>query len=204
MKILFLDIDGVLNDMYPNNPNHRLIPDYGERERFWRQEKKAKNYINDKLKPFEEAMESVDKDYPYLRRINDIDAIMITWLNYICAKTDCRIVISSSWRGDLKNIPLYFAIKGFLYPDYVVGRTGHKSGNVQHEGLEKHVYSNRGLEIQEWLEVKGNDYDIKSFAILDDESFDIEWLYKDEFVQVKGLTKNYADKVIEILNKRVE
>ena len=169
MKVLFLDFDGVLNDYYPGYGN--LIDDEWKKDR--KQRMKAKNFIYRIMKKY-----SIDRSQyenpPSLEMVDDLDYDMIQWLNKIVRETDCVIVFSTSWRGSgVENLAFILAMKGFLYPDNCIGRTGRVSGviipNKPRSG------SVRGLEIKEWLEtcVEKNieKYgELESFAILDDEA----------------------------------
>lgn len=130
------------------------------------------------------------RPYPF----SEFDPEAVKQYMRIIQKTGAKTVISSSWRHTdglrsiLKNVgfrgsPLDFEITPYL-------------GTI------------RGLEIKKYMEDyldKHPDEEIESYCIIDD---DIDMLYeqKDNFVRTDafygGLTKEKADKVIKILNKK--
>lgn len=115
-KILFLDIDGVLNM-------------YGASCRTF-------------MKPYGQHIE------PHL----------VNRLNYILEKVkDLKIVISSSWRNDMKDLENQMKKQGFKFWDRVIGKTIHDKNGF------------RGLEILEWF-VKNT---AEKYLIIDDEIIDI-------------------------------
>ena len=158
MKILFLDIDGVLNSEIfwtTQSQSHRRL------------EAKHKGYNRDEQR----ALANIDKNTIHL-------------LNYIVDKTNAEIVISSTWRGDC-NLPYIMRFMGLKKPYY---------GTTPYDKTR-----HRGTEIQKWLEDYGDDV---KYAILDDDSdmlsHQIPFFVKTNFYE--GLTKELADRVIEILN----
>lgn len=126
--------------------------------------------------------------------LSEFDPEAVKQYMRIIQKTGAKTVISSSWRHTdglrsiLKNVgfrgsPLDFEITPYL-------------GTI------------RGLEIKKYMEDyldKHPDEEIESYCIIDD---DIDMLYeqKDNFVRTDafygGLTKEKADRVIKILNKK--
>lgn len=125
MKLLALDIDGVLN-------SGRW---YYERENSFRDETMA----------------------------NELDPKAIVRLNLICSLSECRIVISSSWRILEKSceasIPDMLANRGFLYPERIIGRTP-----VIYDPLPE--MTRRGVEIHTWIDEQPEHP--ASLCILDD------------------------------------
>lgn len=126
--------------------------------------------------------------------LSEFDPEAVKQYMRIIQETGAKTVISSSWRHTdglrsiLKNVgfrgsPLDFEITPYL-------------GTI------------RGLEIKKYMEDyldKHPDEEIGSYCIIDD---DIDMLYeqKDNFVRTDafygGLTKEKADRVIKILNKK--
>lgn len=114
MKVIFLDIDGVLN-MYGASCSTFMKP-YGQH----------------------------------------IEPHLVTRLNYVLENVnDLKIVISSSWRLNMKDLEKQIKEQGFKYWERVVGRTPTREA--------------RGLEILDWL----SDKDIEKYLVIDDENFDI-------------------------------
>lgn len=145
MKIIFLDIDGVLNY-----------------SKCWkREENKEKGTL------------IWDKD-------------CISQLNRIVKETGAKIVISSTWR---------------LYKDHYDAILNQM--NIEGEIIDKtialrNIDSERGDEIEDWL---SKHPEVKKFVILDDDD-DMKHLFpfliQSDFMG-KGLTKELADKAIEML-----
>lgn len=105
----------------------------------------------------------------------------------IVRRTSAKIVVSSSWR----NYGLLDILKKRLndFSMSVFDITGHNKDDI------------RGLEIKEWLD---NHSDVESFAILDDEDFDILEYFPNNLVKTNtkaGLQKKDAEKCIAILSK---
>lgn len=105
----------------------------------------------------------------------------------IVRRTNAKIVVSSSWR----NYDLLDTLKERLndFSMSVYDRTDYSEHGI------------RGLEIKEWLD---NHKDVESFAILDDEDFDIAQYFPKNLVKTNakiGLQKNDAEKCIAILSK---
>lgn len=180
-KILFLDFDGVLNDYSYNNTEN-----FQSDEEYYTQKKSTKNFIWNNLK---------DSSHN-LWVLSDLDYHKIKLLNQIVHQTNCKIVFSTSWRGDgTNNLALYLAIMGFMYPENCIDCTGYGRNGI------------RGLEISDWLikYISETDEEVR-YAILDDEMVDIKD-YHSEVVrfktdgQIAGLTEDIVDRVVEWLNK---
>ena len=158
MKVLFLDIDGVLNSEV-----------FYTKKSQWERYKRAEDsgYTRDER-----------------RALANIDKRAVSLLNYIVENTDAEIVISSTWRSDF-NLPYIMRFVGLKRPYY--GITPYDKSR------------HRGTEIQTWLDDYGNNV---KYVILDDDSDMLERQLP-YFIKVDpyyGLTKEIADKVIEILN----
>ena len=182
-KILFLDF-GVLNDtsMYQNIDNNPIKQEYYNRKKI------VKNFIWERLK---------DYNNPYqakLWTIADLDYEKVILLNKIVKETDCKIVFSTSWRGDgVKNLALLLTLLGFQYPENCIDYTC-----FDRDGI-------RGLQISDWLIENMEFYEEIRYAILDDEMFDIREYHMQEVLfqtdgKVSGLTEEVCERVIEWLN----
>lgn len=141
MKILFLDIDGVLNC--------------------------ASSFVNAKTR-------------------NVLDSGMIKLINHVVAQTDCRIVISSTWR-------LLFELEELKQVLRDAGLIARIVGTTPRLGRRDH-------EIIAWLE---SNPDVTHFAVIDDDTFDLTGVFT-SLVSTKfetGMMPEHADMLIEILNR---
>ena len=131
MKIIFLDYDGVVNNLVFHTIDGE--PDFY-------------------------AEKSIDHQYRDYK-VNDFQAV--AWLNKICREFNCKIVVSSTWRGrrDYKECLYNAGFKG-----EIIGKTPKLEG----------CFCRRGLEIQKWLD-NNKELEIDDFIILDDDA-DMEHL----------------------------
>lgn len=168
MKILFLDVDGVLN-------------------------------CTDTFRRRHAAWEATGKEFKDLIRfdwpLGHLDENLVLLLNPICEQTDCKIVVSSTWRNscELSDFKGLLKQKGFLYPDKIIGITPTLNLSI----AENH----RGLEIKHWLD---NNAEVKSYCILDDDGFDIIGIHPNNYVHVRfdeGLTTEEVKFAIAMLNR---
>lgn len=145
LKIIFLDIDGVLNnyDMYHHErkvPYKQLIP------------------------------------------------ACVKVLNDLIAKTNAKVVISSTWRMNETKESLLSKLQAEGYEHDIYDFTPELGGSRV-----------RGNEIKEWLDANKN---VVNYVILDDDSDMLLW-QKDHFLWVDGwfgLTPTMAYKAEHILN----
>lgn len=122
------------------------------------------------------------------------DERCVRWLDYIIRKTDCKIVISSTWRRSglsamkemwkHRNLPgeIIDITPTYLEP-WIYGQFGHEN-------------QIRGAEIHQWL--SENKYD--TYCIVDDNN---DMLPHQNFVQTNpdiGLNFETSMKIIKILN----
>lgn len=116
LRVLFLDVDGVLN---------------------------SAQYLHNKPR----------KTWPF----EHIDPAAVQLLNKIVRQTDCKIVISSSWRVILPwwVLRMVLACRGFEFTNRIIDQT------------PRHGFDNRGMEIQAWLEKHP---DVSQFVIIDDDA----------------------------------
>lgn len=174
-NIIFLDFDGVLNDMY-----------YSEEEETYEDKEYHKMYF--KLREFEKY--NVQDSYKKLfRRILDLDVEKVLLLNEMVLKTDCYFVLSTSWRSDEECL-LYLVMRGFKYPERVLGITPFSK-----------EYQSRGMEISSWI--SNNGFNGK-YLILDDEMFDFNKTHKDKYLIVKGLNDADFENIIKFFDMSKE
>lgn len=154
MKILFLDIDGVINS-----------EDYAV--------------------------------YRYAAKMPDpdefIDERAVAFLNYIIEETGAKVVLSSSWRGNVEETLDRLKVAGFKY-----------------DFFDKTPYlgsRHRGSEIQKWIdEYEKTNEPLESYVIIDDDNDMLDDQEKN-FVQcnfIHGLTSVDCYKAIGILNNDIE
>ena len=165
MKVLFLDIDGVLNCMYPTPSDDHEWIDLEE----WR--------------------------YGF-------NPELVAKLRFVIANTNCKIVVSSSWRHHTNYAPYQHdrnwrdvLSEKLRRPreEVFAGETGHD---------EK---GRRGVEILQWLSEHPK---VDSYCVVDDEIVDIEpYVDKDKIVKTDmkcGLTIEDTRRIIDVLNNKGE
>lgn len=115
MKVIFLDIDGVVNTLkIYKTPPRRL-----------------KRYLIYK--------DNFYFDMPNKGRVSNLDAI--TWLELICRQHNASIVISSTWRIDFQGVIDALRNAGLSKDIQIIGRTGavrNSRGEEIQEYLDKH------------------------------------------------------------------
>ena len=171
MKVVFLDFDGVLND----GPFLRGIKSHGE-----------------------SRVHNAKEGWDWIAMV---DPEKVERLNQIIDKTDCKFVVSSSWRiaNTVEELQGYLDHHGFK--GELIGYTPAK--------LTNHL---RGNEINWWLSgAKGKGHDVEAFVILDDNSdmgHLLNYLVQTDFdpkarglVGVPGgLQQRHVDEIVERLN----
>ena len=176
MKVLFLDIDGVLNS--ENWFAYRIYC--------------VKNNMVNILMNF------VDTDDRNIKhKLTMLDDRAIANLNRIVEETGCKVVISSSWRSSIESENIFtqnlLKLKGFKYEFYdVTPRLWFSDFSIR-----------RGEEIKFWLDKESEKHEIESFVILDDDS-DMLPEQMNNFIHVDGqvgLTDRDVLTAIEILNQ---
>lgn len=176
MKVLFLDIDGVLNS--ENWFAYRIYC--------------VKNNMVNILMNF------VDTDDRNIKhKLTMLDDRAIANLNRIVEETGCKVVLSSSWRSSIESENIFtqnlLKLKGFKYEFYdVTPRLWFSDFSIR-----------RGEEIKFWLDKESEKHGIESFVILDDDS-DMLPEQMNNFIHVDGqvgLTDRDVLTAIEILNR---
>ena len=178
MKVLFLDIDGVLNSFA-----------------WMRKRAEQKQKLMNAGQVFIDEENGGLFANPAVKTAFDPDNI--EQLNRVCEATGCHIIVSSTWRKllSLSQLREVLAYNDFKFPERVVGKTPNSAQSCSRW---------RGDEIQECLDSIAKGYwgtmTVEKFAIVDDGS-DMEHLTK-FLVQTTieaGLTKAEADLLIEML-----
>lgn len=176
-KIIFLDIDGVLN-----------ASDYTcllALSRRFEANKSGKKY-NDE-------MDNKTRDkYGQL-----FDPRCCQWLKYIIDMTGADIVISSTWRhSGIQEMQAMW--KKRLLSGNIVGITPNHN-KIYNFYKDTKFERFRGVEIESYI----NQHAVKSFCIIDDDS-DMLPHQMDNFCKTNadfGITMDVAERAIEILNK---
>ena len=176
MKVLFLDIDGVLNS--ENWFAYRIYC--------------VKNNLVNILMNF------VDTDDRNIKhKLTMLDDRAIANLNRIIEETGCKVVLSSSWRSPSESENIFtqdlLKLKGFKYEFY----------DITPRLWFSDFSTRRGEEIKVWLDKESEKHEIESFVILDDDS-DMLPEQMNNFVHVDGqvgLTDRDVLTAIEILNR---
>lgn len=107
MKVIFLDIDGVLNS-----------------EKFWNDETQPKRWLKAK-----QDGKNIDEQ----SALANIDYKAVELLNRIVKKTDAEIVISSTWKNDF-NLPYKLRYMGLIKPYYGItpySTTRHRGTDIK-------------------------------------------------------------------------
>ena len=177
MKVLFLDIDGVLNS--ENWFAYRIYC--------------VKNNMVNILMNF------VDTDDRNIKhKLTMLDDRAIANLNRIIEETGCKVVLSSSWRSSIESENIFtqnlLKLKGFKYEFY----------DVTPRLWFSDFSTRRGEEIQLWMDKESKKNEIESFVILDDDDSDMLPEQMNNFIHIDGhvgLTDKDVFTAIEILNK---
>lgn len=186
MKVIFLDIDGVMN-----NINH------AEELRLSRKDKETPLDwdlpYEGTIKPLKRIIDStgaivvLSSTWRY-RRIPMLNRIFEPYGFQIADKTCNGVLLSKLEECGFDTKQCYDA----KYRDFDIN-----------SHYTTHTYD-RGAEIAWWLHEHP---EVESFVIIDDDCEDIVNYYEDNFVKTDfynwGLTEELADKAIEILNKEV-
>lgn len=163
MKVLFLDIDGVLNSF-----DNQFSMNYAHKGNYGKSRDEFGTLFDNRC---------------------------VNWLRYIVNKTNCKIVISSTWRlSGITSLRQMWSKR--LLPGEIIDITPNK---VPVEIYQKydHDLAMRGYEIQAWLDLN----DVDNYCIVDDES---DMLPGQNFVKTSGrIGLNYetAKSIVNLLIK---
>ncbi len=176
MKVLFLDIDGVINTPGAELGFKNMGMGFGRR------------------KPRELTEDSILTEYS---RVFDPSAIY--HLGRIIRETEAKIVVSSTWRNgsDLKEMKGWFLDP--VIAEAIIGKTDSFYSTSHPDLVDKEGRVQRGEEIYAWVQEHS---EVTKYAILDDDS-DMDAV-RGSFFRTDGwdgLNRRTADKVIAYLNK---
>lgn len=186
VRLLFLDIDGVLNSTEYMKATHKGYGRVPSRE--------EKRLITKALEHWDD--ERKVKELPTIRRMiqNDIrqlDRAAIERLNEIIRQTGAKVVVSSTWRMWYRTPGLQLILSAYGFQGEVIGRTW----------LSPSRY--RAREILKYLDEC--ELPVESYVALDDDSADMVEV-KDRLVKTScmtGLLDEHIAPAVEILRRPI-
>ena len=119
---------------------------------------------------------------------NLICSILVSKLNNFLKGKDIAIVISSSWRHDMKELKLQLKKAGFNHWNKVIGKTPSYS----------HLF-HRGEQIRRWI--ADNPINNAEIIIIDDDVHDITPYFPDSTIVRTDIGVGLTDSNIERMNK---
>ena len=174
MKLIFLDIDGVLNSNDFYHRRHKTI-----KEKIIRRLNRVISWYRklrhgDEWYKHESYQRRESYEYQFKRLVTETDPEKWKWLSEFCNNNDYKICISSTWRnhfGNKEGNAIEWWKQAFLDLGFnegiFVGITGSRK-------------SCRGEEIKQFINVYNHKYEdkIEDYAILDDDSDMLEDQFK--------------------------
>ena len=138
MKILFLDMDGVLNSNESFHLNHLA-----------RLEAREKRHDDNP---------AFDAEFQW--PMGHIYPPLVERLNKIVEATDCKIVVSSAWRkiSKLDDLGIWLTKKGFRFADRIIDRTGEDTVNAR--GGEIQTWLDEHPEVKQYVILDDDSADI--------------------------------------------
>jgi len=194
MKVIFLDIDGVLNSHVFD------CKKYSKRwlkpiTYFWLIKNKIRYIFNGfKHKPVSFKLNSKSKygtfKYTFKRLKKDTNKLQWKWLSDFCNENNYKICISSCWKNHFKDTNDW---------DKALIKLGFKEGTFV--GITGKRQKLRGSEIKTWVD---NHPEVEKYAILDDDSDMLPEQFNTCFFHVDGyygLSPNHLYKIKRYFDK---
>ena len=192
MKVIFLDIDGVMNSNVFYYERSKTVRRRIRRAYYWCVGLIRLLFTDKRYKTYSFANHKTDPkhfefDYTFKRLKEETDPKKWKWLSDCCNANNFKICISSVWKHhfrDEQDWEVALLKLGFI-PFTFVGITGDRR-------------TDRGQEIKEWLEQN----DVERYAIIDDDR-DMLPEQMDSFFHVDGyygLTPNTVYRITRHLN----
>ena len=125
-----------------------------------------------------------------------LDSFRINYIRNIVKQTNCKIVLSTSWRFQ------------DVFKNYLIKKLGKKTSFAIIDSTPARISPNRFIEIKDWLDQHN---EVKTFVILDDfqseglEQFGKNFIctiHNKNGIQENGMNKDDMNLAIELLNKR--
>lgn len=156
MKVIFLDIDGVMNsvDFFTRNHKKRWF----KLKTYWYLIKPSKIINLKNYKP-SKSIYTFKRQFKQLKV--DTCPVKWKWLSEFCNKRDIKICVSSVWRNQFRS---EISRKDYLW-ETALQKLGFKENTFV--GVTGQKRELRGTEIKEWLEKNPS---VEDYAILDDDS----------------------------------
>lgn len=192
MKVIFLDIDGVMNSNVFYHKRSKRFSYRCRRYYYWiiswfRLLFTGSRYKTYSLANYKSNPKHFEFDYTFKRLVEETDSEKWKWLGECCNTYNFKICISSVWKHHFKDEndwEVALLHLGFI-PFTFVGITGDRR-------------TDRGQEIKEWIDK----HDVEKYAIIDDDR-DMLPEQMDSFFHVDGyygLTPNIIYRVTRHLN----